>query len=270
MDSVSPEPVVDLLAEQWQAIGSLGSELGPGEWDLPSECPAWTVKDVLAHMVGTERSLLGEPAPQDPGPSEHVHNPVGAMNEAWVVSLRPRSGAELLAEFRDVTARRLEQLRAIGPDAFGKPGPSPVGEVPYREFMAVRVMDCWVHEQDMRVATGRPGHAEGPVAELALGRIASAMGYIVAKKAGAPEGAAVRFELVGSPLARVGVVVRQGRGVSEDVAEPSAEIQMEAELFWRLGCGRVTGDAALDAGIVGLRGDLDLGARVVRNMAFMI
>jgi uncharacterized protein (TIGR03083 family) len=263
------EPVVALLAEEWDAIGVLGATLGDAEWELPSECPGWNVRDVLSHLVGTERWLLGDPQPPA-AEAPHVRNPLGARNEAWVAERRPRPGREVLAEFTEVTRRRLDQLAAFGPERFEQVGPSPVGQVPYREFMAVRVMDCWVHEQDIRVATARPGHSEGPVAELALGRIASAMGFVVAKKAAAAEGAAVRFALSGSPAGDVGVVVREGRGRSEEVSEPTVTLEMDAEVFWRLGCGRVTGDAALAAGLVGIRGDEELGDRIVRNMAFMI
>ena len=264
------EPVVGLLAEEWEAIAELGAGLEPGEWDLPSECPGWSVRDVLSHMVGTERSLLGDPQPAAAPEAPHVRNPVGTMNEAWVAERRSHPGAEVLAEFREVTGRRLAQLGGFGPDRFDQVGPSPVGQVPYREFMAVRVMDCWVHEQDMRVATGRPGHSSGPVAELALARIASAMGFVVGKKAAAPESSAVRFSLSGSPAREVGVVVREGRARLEAVTDPTVGIEMDAELFWRLGCGRVTGDAALDAGLIGITGDEELGIRIVRNMAFMI
>lgn len=264
------EPVVGLLAEEWRAISFLGAQLGAGDWDLPSECPGWTVRDVLAHIVGTERSLLGEPAPSDPVTAEHVHNPVGALNEAWVASRRSVPGAELLSEFTEVTNRRLDELRRMGTERFDRPGPSPIGQVPYRDFMSVRLMDCWVHEQDMRVATGRPGHGEGPVAELAMDRIASAMGYVVAKKAAAPEGSSVLFSLSGSAARAVGVVVRDGRGVLETAPEPTVVLEMDSELFWRLGCGRVSGEAALDAGLVGFKGDTELGRRVVANMAFMI
>jgi hypothetical protein len=45
---------------------------------------------------------------------------------------------------------------------------------------------------------------------------------------------------------------------------------MDLEVFWRLGCGRVTGDAARGAGLVDLRGDTDLAQRVIDSMAFMI
>jgi uncharacterized protein (TIGR03083 family) len=277
------EPVVALLDEEWQAIAGLGDELAPDEWELPSECPGWSVRDLVSHMIGTERSLLGESAPPDPGPASHVHNPMGAVNEAWVAPRRANAGSEVVAEFREVTARRLGELRAFDEARWSTPGPSPVGNVPYREFMQVRLMDCWVHEQDMRVATGRPGHASGPVADVALSRIASAMGFVVAKKAAAPDGASVRFVLAGAPPRLLDVEVEQGRGrvgsltpvpspvsVADGGPERSVVLDMDTELFWRLGCGRVLGEAALDAALVGIQGDLELGRNVVRNMAFMI
>jgi hypothetical protein len=45
---------------------------------------------------------------------------------------------------------------------------------------------------------------------------------------------------------------------------------MEAETFWRLGCGRMPGEAARAAGLVELRGDEKLGSAVLCAMAFMI
>ncbi|MHB8681793.1 MAG: maleylpyruvate isomerase family mycothiol-dependent enzyme [Acidimicrobiales bacterium] len=264
------EPVVEALAEEWAAIAALGELLVPGEWELPSECPGWSVRDLVSHLIGIERGLLGDEPPSPPLQAPHVRNAIGARNEAWVVSRRGRPGPEVLAEFRDVTCRRLEQLRAMEEPDLARVGPSPVGEVPYREFMAVRVMDCWVHEQDIRVATGRPGHSDGPAAAIALGRIASAMPFVVGKKAGAPDGTSLRFELAGTPGRQLDVVVRGGRAALEDVDDPGTVLHMEADLFWRLGCGRVTGEAALAAGLVLVKGDEDLGRRVVESMAFMI
>ena len=272
MANGSEEPVVDLLDEVWSSIGALGDVLDAGEWELPSECPGWTVRDVLAHMVGTERSLLGDAAPDPVTTPPHVHNEIGARNEGWVASLRHDSGPQVLAVFGDVTSRRLAQLRSWPTSRFNEVGPSPTGMVPYREFMAVRVMDCWVHEQDIRVATERPGHRDGPAPTLALGRLTSAMTFIVGKKAGAPDGSSVRFELSGSTPLRLDVAVRGGRAAVEEGSEsvPTAEIRMDREVFWRLGCGRVTGPAARSAGLVELRGDTGLAERVVDSMAFMI
>jgi uncharacterized protein (TIGR03083 family) len=267
------DPVVDILAEEWDAIGMLCSDLGAEEWQSASECPGWTVHDVLSHMVGTERSLLGEqspPAPEVPPP--HVRNGVGAANEAWVDALRKLAAKELLEQFVDVTGRRLEQMRSWPTSRFDELGPSPVGTAPYREFMNVRVMDCWVHEQDIRVATRRPGHRRGVAAELSMARIASAMGFVVGKQAKAPEGASVRFDLVGDLPRRLDIAVRDGRAVVvRDLhVDPTAALTMDQEVFWRLACGRLPGEAALSEGLVELNGDLPLGRRVVSSMSFMI
>jgi uncharacterized protein (TIGR03083 family) len=272
VSSGSQEPVVDLLEEEWDAIGQLGDVLEVTEWELPSECPGWTVRDVLSHMVGTERSLLGESSPAPLSTPSHVHNEVGARNEGWVASLRTHSGPEVLAVFREVTSRRLAQLRSWPASRFEEVGPSPVGSVPYREFMRVRVMDCWIHEQDLRVATARPGHRDSPAAMLAIDRLRSAMPFVVGKQAGAPDGSSVRFDLRGNPARRFDVVVRGGRATMQDVTEsdPTAEVRMDLEVFWRLGCGRVTGVAARGAGLVDFGGDTELAERVVDSMAFMI
>jgi len=267
------ERVVGILEEVWSAIGALGRDLAPAEWDMPSECPGWCVRDLVAHMIGTERSLLGDPPP-DPvvDAPDHVRNAVGVGNEAWVAPRRSVPAGEVLDEFTAVTAARLAQLRSWPAARFEEIGPSPVGQVPYREYMAVRVMDCWVHEQDMRVATGRPGHAEGPAAQLALARLVAALPFVVGKQAGAPEGARVRFELRGPVLGPRVVAVHDGRAAVDDDSggEPTAVIELGDEAFWRLTCGRVGGSAALGAGLVSVTGDESLAHRVLDAMAFMV
>ena len=205
------EHVVELLEEVWDSIGSLCSTLTSEQWALPTDCPGWSVKDNLAHIIGTERMLLGEPSPEFVGdPPPYVHNDIGRFNQAWVDSRKGVAPEELLEEFREVTARRLLDLTSFPPERFDQVGPSPVGEVPYREFMNVRVFDCWVHEQDMRRAVGEPGDLTGPVAELAFWRAASAMPYVVGKRVGVPDGSVVLFDING-PLVR-SFLVRQENG----------------------------------------------------------
>jgi uncharacterized protein (TIGR03083 family) len=267
------ESVIAILAEEWGAIDTLAQGLVDAEWDLPSECPGWTVRDVLSHVIGIERVLLGEalPPPLTELPS-HVENEVGARNEAWVAPRRSRPGPDVLHEFQEVTGRRVAQLRSWPESRFDEIGPSPVGEVPYREFMHVRVMDSWVHEQDIRVATARPGHDSGPAAELSIDRLCAAMPFVVGKQAGAPEGASVRFELRGPLSRRIDVIVRDGRAKAVAVldAQPTTSLDIDVEVFWRLACGRVDGKAARLAGLVDIGGDEALASRVLDAMAFMI
>jgi uncharacterized protein (TIGR03083 family) len=267
------EPIVEVLSEEWAAIAALCGAMSDEEWELPTDCPGWSVRDVLSHLVGTERSLLGESPPPLPDPMPpYVRNPVGATNEAWVASRRSLPGRRVLAEFEEVTSRRLRDLRSWSSPRFEEIVPSPVGKVPYREFMSVRVMDCWVHEQDVRMATGRPGHRDAPAAQIAFDRLSSATGFIVAKQAGAGEGSSVRFDVTGERPMRIDIVVREGRGRrTEDLSEPpTAVLRMDAETFWRLTCGRIEGSAAFSAGLVQVEGDSALGARVADSMPFMI
>ena len=95
------EPVIDQLAAEWAAIDELCRGLDDAEWDLATDCPGWTVRDQISHIIGTERVLAGEsgpPAPATAGP--HVRNPIGEANEAWVAERRGRPGSEVLAELR--------------------------------------------------------------------------------------------------------------------------------------------------------------------------
>ena len=156
------EPVITILAEEWEAIDALARDLADAEWDLPSECPGWTVRDMLSHLIGIERMLAGRhPPPAHPSCLPRRERGRGPQRSVGGGRRRSVRGATSCDEFREVTARRLVDLRAWPASRFDEIGPSPVGEVPYREFMHVRVMDSWVHEQDIRVATGRSGSRFG-------------------------------------------------------------------------------------------------------------
>lgn len=268
------EPLIDLLADVWSAIDRLGTGLTAEQWATPTDCPGWTVQDQVVHVVGTERMLLGDPAPAvaaDVQSYEHVKNDIGAFNEQWIESRRAWSGAEVLAEFRDVTGRRLEQLRALTPEEWDTVGFTPEGPGPYRSFMAIRVFDCWMHEQDIREALGQPGGREGRVAELAMEKLRGAMPYVVGKRAGAPQGSTVVFDVSG-PRGFVLPVGVEGRAaVLDDApANPTVRLLMDDRTFERLAGGRWDGRAALDDGRVRCAGDAGLGRAVVAAMGFTI
>jgi uncharacterized protein (TIGR03083 family) len=177
----------------------------------------------------------------------------------------------VLHEFRSLAAERLADYRAMTPAELDAIGPTPVGQAPFREFLAIRVMDSWTHEQDMRRAVGRPGNLAGPVAALAIGRVTKAMPMVVGKRAGAPDGASVVFVIAGEQSCVVPVVVA-GRAAVADAApsEPTVELHLDGETYAALGMGRLDPSAALADGRVTIAGDDDLGRAVVSSMNFMI
>ncbi len=263
--------LVALLAREWSEIAGLLAGLDDEQWARPV-LPGWDVHDVVAHLVGTERALAGAALPQvTPGIelTGHVHNEIGRANEAWVRALRGLSNADLLAEFRAVTAQRLTALAAMTADDFDAPSWTPVGEATYARFMQVRLFDCWMHEQDIRAAIGVPGHEDGEAARQSLAEVTGALGYIIGKRGRAPDGSSVLIRLSG-PIRRDLHVLVQGRARVVDAIEgaPTASLTLPSSLFLRLAGGRVDAQAALDE--IELGGDIDLARQLATNLAFTI
>jgi len=262
----------DQLARVWGSLETLIGTFGEAEWACATACPGWTVADQVAHVVGTESMLAGHPAPPT-GPAStppHVRNDIGKVNEAWVDHYRNAGTGTLLADFRRVTAERIEQLGAMDDAALDRPSWTPVGQATYRRFLQVRVFDCWVHEQDIRLAVGRPGHLEGPAAEQSVDEVVRALGYLVGKRAAAPAGTRLRLTLTGPVHRTVDVVVAGRAQVVEPDGEPTATVLLPSDLLLRLACGRQPADAALDHGLIALSGDAGLARRVVEHLAYTI
>lgn len=270
---MSDQEIVDKLEHVWQSIAELCSGLTEEQWKTPTDCPKWSVQDHVVHMLGTESSLLGRPAPEHtPQEMSHVKNDIGKRNEVWVDSRRSLPGATVLKEFREVTEDRLQVLRSMSEADFSQATQTPIGPGTVRDFMQIRIFDAWVHEQDMRRAVGRPGHLEGPVVEHSVGRIAMAMPFVVGKKAQTPDGSTVVFEVTGPagcPLA-IGVEGGRARPLAAPPATPTVCLTMDVETFNCLGCGRWDSEEVLRSGKVQIDGDRALGETIVRQMNFMI
>ena len=266
---IAIDPVVATLTGELAALDRLLTGLSPAQWATPTGLPGWRVTDVVAHIVGTEAMLAGESAPTggiDVEKLPHVRNEIAAFNEQWVQALRDEPPAEMLRRFRDITARRTDTLRAMTQEEFDAPSWTPAGQGTYGRFMQIRVYDCWMHEQDIRDALGLPGGEDGPAAEASLDEASRALGYVVGKRAAAPDGSSVLIDLTG-PVKRTLPIAVDGRArvVEELAGPPTATLRLSSGLFLRLCGGRPH-----EPGGVDLDGDTDLARRVADNLAFTI
>ena len=266
-----PTDTIDKLEETWQSTSALGAELDERQWKLPTDLPGWTVQDNLAHMIGTERMLQGLPAADAPAETgDHVKNPMGQFNEAEVEARRGRPGSEVLAEWNALVELRLATLRGADDSHFAKEMKTPTGPGTMADFLHVRVLDCWIHEQDMRRAVNRPGHLGGPAAEYTIDRLLRTVPLVVGKRAATPEGGAVVLDITGEVSRHLVCEVNGGRAAVVEAAthEPLATIRLDTEAFVVLANGRRNAKAIAER--IELGGDRSLGQRVVANLGTMI
>ena len=112
-----------LIAERRELL-ALGRSLGPGEWEAPSLCEGWRVRDVLAHVVGGERDL------------DRIWRSRGDIDAANAMSVERRREVpiqQLLAELEEIVP-----VRGLA-----------------RVFAGLLLVDNWIHQEDMRRPLGR-------------------------------------------------------------------------------------------------------------------
>lgn len=260
------------LRETWAQTASLVSSIEPRDLDRETPCPGWSVRDVVSHLIGFELMLAGAPMPEALSEQPpHVKNDIGKINEAFVAARRNHSQDEIVAEFRAVSDASLQRLEAMSDEAWEAPSWSPEGEVPYHRFMETRILDSWIHLQDLRDALAQPQDDHGIGEEIVVNRFESYLPYVVGKRAQAPEGTRVRLNLIGRLGRNIDVEVVDGRArAATEPGEPAVEITTPVALFWRRAAGRISAEAFLRAAETDVRGDSALASRIAEGLATMI
>jgi uncharacterized protein (TIGR03083 family) len=212
------------------------SGLTDDQWQAPTDCDGWSVRDIVAHLAGAAASTatLRELVRQARlgrrlGKESDL---VDRMNQVQVSERSGLSPDDLVADLelqtrRGLAARRRlpAPLRAV-PLPFGPPlGTRPLGYLMGRIY----TRDAWMHRIDIARATGRP-------LELTAEHDGALVEDVVAEWAAAHR-AAFDLALTGD----AGGTWRHGAGV--------APLWMDAIEFARTMSGRATGDGLLAGGV---------------------
>src|SRR3954447_8059547 len=105
---IDPPGLIRLLDEVWRDIAAGCDGLSTTEWGQPTECPGWNVRDVVAHVIGGERVLVGELAGFDQtrgDDSRHVRDNLATYTR-WIARCQEWDPEALLEEFHLVTGHR--------------------------------------------------------------------------------------------------------------------------------------------------------------------
>lgn len=140
----STDEVVAAYAGLRSRVNELVRHQDASARDVPvPHCPAWTVGDVLAHMVGVAEDILA-------GRLE------GVTTEAWTQAQVDRHRGEALAHLADVWDDTTAAFDTVLPMI-----PPPVN--------SQVVLDAVTHEHDLRHALGAPGGRDALSVSVAVG-----------------------------------------------------------------------------------------------------
>ena len=154
------EEVVQGYDEELQRFGELVGSLSDEEWQTPTRCEGWTTADVAAHVVGTLSDIAG-------GRFDRI----GPEGVASIVAERRGRSQQELAEELEGAGKVGRDLLASFDDAAWS-GPAPTDLTPtLGEGVEALWYDAYVHNEDIRAATGRP-ELRGPGLRCAVGHLA--------------------------------------------------------------------------------------------------
>lgn len=265
-----PTELVTMLEDVWDSLDSLLATLDESQWKTMTELPGWTVQDTLSHLVSSEKGLHGEPGTSHRASDlSNVKNPIGEFNEHEVDSRRSLLGSAVFAEWKDVQAKRRHTFATADDSYFSREMMTPTGPGTFADFMHIRVMDAWVHEQDIRRALGKPGNQSSAAATHSLSRFVRSLPMVVGKRAKAPDGSVVTLRVVGAVNAEFHVATEAGRAKLVDAAaSPQCTITIESDAYFAICCGRQFWKPSDPR--VSIEGDTDLAARILTNFNVMI
>lgn len=271
-----PQPiiVIDLFPEILDQLLSLLTGLSEEEWNKPTVCAGWSVKDVALHLLGVEVGNLsrrrdGYASSVFPDGWDELVAFVNDWNQEWIQVARRVSPQLLIDLMRCTGGQMCEYLCSLDPYAMGSsvswagPGPAPVWLDIAREYT-----ERWHHQQHIRDAVGKPGLKQPRHFSPVLATFAWAMPRAFRGVIGA-EGTVVTLMVTGESGGQWSLRQEEGDWLFYEGTpdHPDAEVIFDEDIAWRLftlGCSE--SDASEH---VTLMGDRTLGMRVFEMVSII-
>jgi len=259
----------DAYAEIFLDVGMLAESLDDDRAMLPTGCPGWTVRDHVAHITDIESILIGRPRVEHTVQEglPYIRNEPGAFMEIGVDARRSVPLANLLAEYRDVTSRRLTRLEKLEDSQLDEMGRGLFGESKVRSILGIRVFDLWAHEQDIRRALSETGGLDGVAAAHSRERMLIGAGYELQERIAPSAGTELLFDVTGPGGALRSITFDGGKGrAGTAVPEtPAATLRLDLPTLTVLTCGRADDPGARSRVVV--EGDQNLAELVLEDLA---
>jgi uncharacterized protein (TIGR03083 family) len=241
---VEPVQLLERLPPlQAELIGLLRS-LAPADWQRPTACALWSVRDIVAHLLDDDLRRLSfhrdaQPVPDESPPEDFASlvARINRMNAEWVAVAR-RLSPRVLTDLLEVTGPQVVELfRSIDPFAPAHWAVAWAGDTrsPHWFDVGRDYTERWLHQQQLRDAVGAPPLTGrpwlGPVLELFMRAVPFAF-RDVERAPGTSVRIAIGGEAGGSWTLRReggGWMLFTGAGGAAD-----ATVTLSADTAWRL------------------------------------
>lgn len=269
-----PSIVVDLFPEALAELLGLLSGLTAAEWNLPTACPGWSVKDVALHLLGGEIGNLsrrrdGHVLESSIAGWEELVAYINNWNESWVRVARRISSRLLIDLLQSTGSQMCEYFRSLDPYTLGSsvswvgPLPAPVWLDLAREYT-----ERWHHQQHIRDAVGRPSLKQPRYFAPVLATFVWALPRAF-RTTNAAQGAAVTLRITG-PSGGQWSLLREGDEWKLYVGaleQPEAEVAIDEDIAWRLFTRGLRPERALEH--ITVRGDPGMGLKVLEAISII-
>jgi uncharacterized protein (TIGR03083 family) len=254
-------------------------DLSPSDWEAPTVCPGWSVKDVAAHLLGDDIGRLswGRDGYVNPAFAAGLDiatwpglvAAIDRQNAVWVTGARrisPRLLIEMLEMTGELTGAYFASLEmtALGmPVDWAGPEPAPVWLDVAREYT-----ERWVHQQHIRDAVGKPGLKERRWFAPVLDAFVRGLPRVL-RDAPAADGTALRLTIAGDAGGEW-IALRQNCDWMLGTAPGMtvhATVELDEEHAWRLFTKGISKEEARrDARI---EGDKALAERALETVSIL-
>jgi uncharacterized protein (TIGR03083 family) len=248
--------------------------LSSSEWDTQTVAPRWKVRDVAAHLLDTVLRKLSFVRDSWSVETVNIRSPedvvklVNRLNEEGVAVYRRLSPPVLIDMMKlacEQSASFHESLDPFAPAAFGV---SWAGEARSLNWFdtARELTERWHHQQQIRVATDRPGIMTPELYHPVLDCFLRGLPHLY-RDIEAPSGTVVLVEIAGD-CGGQWLLARESRGwelVKESTAEPAAQVTIPQEIAWRIFTKGIDRDSA--GAQIKVHGDPHLGHLVLELTA---
>ena len=271
-----PQPtiVVSLFPEILSELVRLLSSLSAEEWQTPTVCPGWSVKDVTLHLLGGEVGNLsrrrdGHAVGASITSWEELVTFINDWNQGWVQAAQ-RISPRLLIDLLEFTGIQLcDYFRSLDPYALGGsvswagPEPAPVWLDLAREYT-----ERWHHQQHIRDAVSKPGLKEPRYMAPVLSAFVWALPRAF-RSTRAAENTSVALTITGESggqwsLLREREEWRLHQGVPD---QPDTVVILDEDIAWRLFTRGLDQSVAREH--ISLSGDRALGLKVLEMVSII-